>query len=182
MATLALATVIVILVWNLAVLYLPFEKRMKARLSLVSFAILIGFCVFMGSHEQDSKQDIYRQIVWNQTHHPEVAKAMMAAFNVSENELNTEEQKPTPIEASVFAILALALITPPLINVAIADDDSNEKTDKELQMLLALNIVASALLLSLYFGLKLSVVPWISKKSMEGKTSSALNSKVRLVS
>ena len=182
MTTLELTAVIVILVWNLAVLYLPFAKRMKAKLSLGSFAILIGFCVFMSSHEQDSKQHIYRQIAWNQTHHPETAKAMMAAFNVSEEELNTEAHKPTPIEAGVFAILALAILTPLLINVAIYDSDNDKESDKELKWLLALNIVASALLLSLYYGLKLSIVPWISKKSMEGKTSSALNSKVRLVS
>lgn len=180
MTTLALATVIVILVWNLAFLYLPFAKRMKAKLSLVSFAILVGFCVFNMNTDNDSKQGIYRQIAWNQSRNPETAKAMMAAFNVSENELRANE--PTPIEAGVFAVLAVAILTPLLVNVAICDSDDDKRTDKELQWLLALNIVASALLLSLYYGLKLSVVPWISKKLMEGKTSSALNSKVRLVS
>jgi len=181
MTTLALAAVIVILVWNLAVLYLPFEKKMKARLSLVSFAILIGFGPFM-CNEQDPKQDLYRKIAWHQIHNPQTAKAMMAAFNVSENELNTEAHKPTPIEARVFAILAMALITPFLINVVIMDSDDDKETDRELKWLLVLNIVASALLLSLYFGLKLALVPWTKKKLMEGKTSSALNSKVRLVS
>ena len=180
--TMTLIVVIVVLVWNLGVLYLPFDKRMKARLSLGSFALLLMFCVCNANKGDEPKQHVYRQIVWQKARNPQAAQAMMAAFNVSEEELNTEAQKPTPIEAMVYSLLALALITPLLINVVVMEKEDDKATEKELQLIFALNVVAAACLFSLYYGLKLAIVPWIKKKSMEGKTSSALNSKVRLVS
>jgi small-conductance mechanosensitive channel len=169
MTTSQLIVVIIILIWNLAVSYLPFAKKVRARLSFISIAVLVVFCLLNMGTPQDSKQHIYRQIAWNQTHHPQTAKAMMAAFNVSEEELATKAEKPTPIEGMVFIFLALALLTPLWINVAIIDSDDDATIEKEHQLIFVLNAVAGGLFLSLYFGLELPLIPWF-KKSQEGET------------
>lgn len=155
MTTMHLIVVIIILTWNLAILYLPFDKKQRAKLSLISAAILMVFCLFNMNNGSNSEQHICRQIAWNKIHHPETAKAMMAAFNVSEEVV--EAERPTPIEGIVSTILALALLTPLLIYVVVYDDKTNEK---DLKLIFALNIVASVLLLSLYYGLKLTLIPW----------------------
>lgn len=177
MATTTLIVVIVILTWNLAILYLPFTQRMKAKLSLGSVALLLMFCVCNANKGDEPRQNVYRQIAWQKAHNPQAAQAMMTAFNVSEEEFNTKANKPTPIEAMVYSLLALALLTPLLVNVVIMDSDDEQKTEKGLQWIFALNVVAAACLLSLFYGLKLTLVPWYKKVLKEEKSSLALTSK-----
>lgn len=166
MATTELFVVIIILVWNLAVLYLPFEKKQRARLSFISIAVLIVFCLLNNGKSNAPKPSICQQIAWNKAHHPETAKAMMAAFNISEDELTNNIKKPTPIEGMVFIVLTLALLTPLLINVVVMEKEDDNVTKKGFQLIFALNVVASALLLSLYYGLELTIIPWIKKSEM----------------
>jgi len=180
--TTTLFVVIIILTWNIAVLYLPFKKRQKVKLSVISWAILIGFCLFNIGNEVNSEQEICNKIAWMQTFNPNSAKAMMAAYNVSEEELNSKAERPTPIEGIVFTLIAVALYTPLFLYAVVIDNDNDndKKTAKGLQLIFALNVVASALLLSLYFGLQLALFPWI-KKSERLKTLPISKKKIHLV-
>ena len=92
--------------------------------------------------------------------------AMMAAFNVTEEQLYAEPRPTeplTPIETGVSVVVVLALVfTPILLNAARENnDDSTAKTVH--REVFTLNIVASILMLSLYFGLKLTIMPFYNK-------------------
>ena len=99
----------------------------------------------------------------------QVKKSMMATFNVTEETLNIQQTAHTPIENGVAVVLVLALVfTPILLHVVVDNDDKQVK--KVHLLAFTLNVVASAFLLSLYFGLKLTIIHWI-KKNREKKIS-----------
>ena len=167
MATTVLIVVIIVLTSNLAILYLPFDKKRKAQLSLVIIGALVIFCLSHNAWNNETPVQIREKIVMIQD--AQVKKSMMATFNVTEETLNIQQTAHTPIENGVAVVLVLALVfTPILLHVVVDNDDKQVK--KVHLLAFTLNVVASAFLLSLYFGLKLTIIPWI-KKNREKKIS-----------
>lgn len=166
MATTTLIVVIIVLLGNLGILYLPFDKKKKAVLSLISTAVLV-ICALSCNAQKNEIPVMMREKI-AKAENQQGQKAMMATFNLSEEKLNTKEDNPTPIEIGVSVVLVFALVFTPLLIYVVKDQD--EKTTKKVhQKALILNALAVLLVLSLYYGLKLTIVPWI-KKSQRDKT------------
>ena len=166
MTTLTLIVVIIVLLGNLGILYLPFDKKKKAVLSLISVVVLAICVLSCNAHKKEVPVLMREKIA--KAENPQGQKAMMATFNLSEEQLNTKEDNPTPIEFGVTVVLVFALVFTPILINAVRDQD--EKTTKKVhQKALILNALAVLLVLSLYYGLKLTIVPWI-KKSQRDKT------------
>lgn len=165
MTTFTLTVVIIVLTCNLAILYLPFDKKKKAKLGLITgaFGVICALSYNAWNHEAPvyAKEIAAR----NET----AQKAMMATFNVAEEKLDINTSKPTPIEQGVSIVLAFALVFTPLL-LHVVKDNNDKETEMVHKVTFTLNAVASALLLSLYFGLKLTIVPWI-KTSVRNKLS-----------
>ena len=164
MATFTLTVVIIGLTCNVALLYLLSDIKKMAMWSLVGWAGLVA-CVFFHNSEHYALPVLQTERIMN-CQNPEGRMAMMAAFNVTEEQLYAEPRPTeplTPIETGVSVVVVLALVlTPILLNVVKEDnDDSTVKTvHREVYIL---NIVASILMLSLYFGLKLTIMPFYNK-------------------
>ena len=171
MATITLIVVIIVLTCNMAILYLPFDKKKKAILSLG----VVGIMVVGGlahNAQTESVPVILEERIAN-IPDPVAQQAVMARFNVSVRELNKTTAIQTPIELSVAFVLIFALVfTPILINVAKNNDDV---TAMKVHLLaFSLSAVACALLLSLQFGLELTLLPWYKKTLKEERPSPAL--------
>ena len=171
MTTFALIVVIIALTGNLAILYLPFDKMKKAKLSAVVWVGLTVCAVFFNAQEDNIPVILKDKIA--QTKNPESRKAMMATFNITEEKLNTQTEMPTPIELGVTLLLISALVfTPILLSVV---RDGNDTTAKKVhQAAFSINVVACAFLLSLHYGLELTIVPWYKKISAKHKNTPIL--------
>jgi hypothetical protein len=163
MATFTLTVVIIALTCNVALLYLLSDIKKMAMWSLVGWAGLAA-CLLFHNSEHYALPVIQTERIMN-CKNPEGRMAMMAAFNVTEEQLYAEPRPTeplTPIETGVSVVVVLALVvTPILLNVVKDNDDSTAKTVH--CEVFTLNIVASILMLSLYFGLKLTIMPFYNK-------------------
>lgn len=163
MATFTLTVVIIGLTCNVALLYLLSDIKKMAMWSLVGWAGLVA-CVFFHNSEHYALPVLQTERIMN-CQNSEGRMAMMAAFNVTEEQLYAEPRQTeplTPIETGVAVVVVLALVfTPILLNVVKDNDDSTAKTVH--REVFTLNIVASILMLSLYFGLKLTIMPFYNK-------------------
>ena len=165
MTTYALIVVIIILTCNLAILYLPFNKQKKAVLSSVTVGFLVVACLAQNAWNNEVPVLVREKIV--NADNPAAQRAMMTTFNISEEKLNTETTTPTPIELGVAVMLVLALVFTPLLTYVVRDCD-NLTAKKVQQIAFSLSAVACALVLSLYYGLELMLVPWYKKRRKKG--------------
>ena len=182
MATSVQIVVIIVLVSNLAIIYLPFSKIKKACLSLVVF---FGACL-CATYGNGQEGAVPSHIVEVASHGPEAKKAMMARFNISEERMNrelnpkpVELRKPTTAElvtgmVSSMALLAI-LMTP--FSLAMVRESSDDDAKKAYNLAWTYNVLACAFVLSLYYGLELIILPWRKKMLEEGRLFSALSKK-----
>ncbi len=166
MATAELYVVIGALVAQLAVLYLPFNNKKKAIYSLVVFAaLMLGLCL-VGESDGGNRSHLpynYRETI---NRNPYAKQTLMAAYNLTEAEIEAKQpfEEGTPIERSVNLLAMLALYFSPLFIWAARCDDTDENEMKKVhQWTFALCAVAAASLLSLYYGLQLTLVPLYKK-------------------
>ncbi|MBR1756902.1 MAG: hypothetical protein IJ738_05010 [Alphaproteobacteria bacterium] len=163
MATFTLTVVIIGLTCNVALLYLLSDIKKMAVWSLVGWGILAA-CLLSHNSEQYALPVLHTEKILN-CPNPEGRMAMMAAFNITEEQLYAEPKSTepmTPIETGVAMVVVLALgLTPILLNVVKDNDDATVKTVH--REVFTMNIVASVLMLSLYFGLKLTILPFYNK-------------------
>ena len=161
-----LYVVIGALVAQLAVLYLPFSNKKKAIYSFLVFATLMLGLGLVGENDGGTKNHLpcnYREII---ARNPHAKQAFMATYNMTEAEIEAKQpfEEGTPIERSVNLLAVLALyLTPLLIWAAICDDANDDEMKKVHQWTFALCAVGTALLLSLYYGLQLTIVPLYKK-------------------
>lgn len=167
MATQVLIVVVVLVTCNLAILYLPFDKKMKALLGLIVAGVLVVCC--LSHNAQNNDVPVYLSEKIAHMDNKSAQRSMMATFNISEEKLSTQNNMPTPIELGVTIVLVLALVsTPMLLSVA---KDENENTAKKVHdVAFFLNMLAGLSMLSLYYGLKLPILPWNKKALEKGKT------------
>lgn len=170
MTAFTLIVVIIFLTANLAILYLPFDKSKKAVLSLISLGVLFVFSLSHNALNYKVPVQMSEKIVLADNNVAQ--KSMMATFKVSEEQLNTTKKMPTPIELGVTISVILALVFTPLLLNAVKEDDRSAK--KVHKIVFSLNAVACGLLLSLYYGLELTIVPWFKKTAEKPKTSPVL--------
>lgn len=171
MATLTLIVVIVLLTCNAAILYLPFDKHKRSILSWVVAGVLAVCCLAQNAWNNEIPVLMREKVI--KLENVSVQKSMMATFNVSEEKLNPQTEMPTPIELGGTILLVFALVfTPLLVHVAKFQDDNEAKEVH--QWALTLCIAACVYLLSLYYGLKLAVMPFYNKVLGKDKTSPAL--------
>jgi len=171
MTAFTLIVVIIFLTANLAILYLPFDKSKKAVLSLISLGVLF---VFSLSHNAlNYKVPVQMSEKIRLADNNVAQKSMMATFKVSEEQLNTTKKMPTPIELGVTISIILALVFTPLLLNAVRDED-DRSAKKVHKIVFSLNAVACGLLLSRYYGLELTIVPWFKKTAEKPKTSPVL--------
>ncbi|MEE6207330.1 MAG: hypothetical protein VZR95_04675 [Alphaproteobacteria bacterium] len=168
MTTWTLVVVIIVLTCNLGILYLPFDKKKKQVFSLIAAAFLLVCCFSHNALNNEVPVPIREKI--QTTDNLEAKKAMMAAFSVTEEQLNATTEMPTYIELGVTVMLVLALVFTPLLLHVVREHD--DETVKEVQLVaFTLNALACGLLLSLYYGLKIPTILYVKmKKSEEGKT------------
>lgn len=170
MATSISIVVIIFLIWNFAVLYLPFDKRKKAKLSAISVAVLALFALYTNARNYQIPACITAAMVDK----PAEAKlSMMASFGIEERP-SSEGKDLTPIELGVAIFVTFAVIfVPTFIGVVRnkKDDEEEEEQQHDVQVAhkiaLILCSVALALLLSLYFGLKLTLLPFIKSRGQK---------------
>jgi hypothetical protein len=178
MATSELYVVIGALVAQLAVLYLPFSNKKKAIYSLVVFAALLLGLRLVGENDGGTKNHLpcnYREII---ARNPYAKQTLMAAYNMTEAEIDAKQpfEEGTPIERSVNLLAVMALyLTPLFIWAAICDKANDDEIKKVHQWTFALCTVAAASLLSLYYGLELTVMPLYKKAFRKAKPSPALS-------
>lgn len=170
MTAFTLIVVIIFLTANLAILYLPFDKSKKAVLSLISLGVLFVFSLSHNALNYKVPVQMSEKIVLADNNVAQ--RSMMATFKVSEEQLNTTKKMPTPIELGVTISVILALVFTPLLLNAVKEDDMCAK--KVHKIVFSLNAVACGLLLSLYYGLELTIVPWFKKTAEKPKTSPVL--------
>ena len=193
MTTIVLLVVIIVLTCNLAILYLPFEKRKKEMLSLITVGILFICCLGYNARNNKVPVQLCNKII--SIDNPYAQKSMMATFNISEVEMQNLSEKtrsasldellqstthklPALISFGVTVVLIFALVFTPLLIFAVRKNDDKD-VKKIHQIAFCLNVVAAACLLSLYYGLKLALVPWI-KKSDEEKSLPTSTTNVHL--
>lgn len=186
MATMTLIVVIIVLVSNLAIIYLPFSKAKKACLSLVVLSVFT-FCSILYS---DWNNDVPCDIVRVAKNSPEAKKAMMARFNISEarmdralhpelyNKANSKEYTPTQwcIGVVEFVLLIAAIIFTPVM-VSCCRESSDDDAEKAYNLAWTYNVLACAFVLSLYYGLELVLLPWRKKMLEKGQLFSTLPKK-----
>lgn len=162
MATSVLIIVIITLVGNLAILFLPFGKMEKAALSGVVGIVLIVGAVASNAATGEMPFVIREKIAKAPT--PEAKQFLTARFNITEAEPENKAaaETPTPIELGVSCLVGLALTLTVVLLAAVRECD--DKTAKAANSAaLALNVTATGFLLSLVYGLQLSLVAWIKK-------------------
>lgn len=171
--------VIVVLVAYMAIIYFPFDKNKKLRYGVAMFIVtcigtlvldLSGFKVLENEDINKGRLPFnYREIIQR---NPHAEQTLMAAYNVTD----LEEVKPimsgTNIEISVGAVMMSAFIFTPLLLLAAIEDCDEKKTERLHKLTFALCAVATALLLSLCYGLKLTIVPIYKKAFVRGTKSS----------
>lgn len=161
-----LYVVIGALVAQLAVLYLPFSNKKKAIYSLLVFATLLLGLRLVGENDGRTKNHLpcnYREII---ARNPYAKQTLMAAYNMTEAEIEAKQpfEEGTPIERSVNLLAVMALYLTPLFIWAARCDNFDENEMKKVhQWVFALCAVAAASLLSLYYGLQLTIVPLYKK-------------------
>jgi len=178
MATAELYVVIGALVAQLAVLYLPFSNKKKAIYSLVVFAaLMLGLCL-VGESDGGNRSHLpynYRETI---NRNPYAKQTLMAAYNLTEAEIEAKQpfEEGTPIERSVNLLAVMALyLTPLFIWAAICDKANDDEIKKVHQWTFALCTVAAASLLSLYYGLQITLMPIYKKAFRKAKPSPALS-------
>lgn len=179
MAIILSIVIIAVVTCNLAILYFPIDKKMRVTLSAVTSGILVLCCLCDNSQRGAIPLDIKEHIAKN----PYAKQPLMARFNISEEQLNNDMTRRTPIESGVNLVLVIALVlTPVLLNIAVNKNNNEEKVKVLEGVAFTLNIVAVWLLLSLNFGFELPslMVPWIKNMPKKDGTSSAYNEKTHL--
>lgn len=174
-----LYVVIGALIAQLAILYLPFSKKQRGIYSAVLAVIwFFGACALGG--EDCNKQNPHHLPVdfrYRIERNPEFKQSLMAMYNLTEAEIDAKqpfEEGPT-LEKTVQILAVLPLLFAPLL-LCVAINEYNEKeTEKVNKGLFALCAVGTALLLSLYFGLKLTILPLYKKAFEKAKPSPALS-------
>ena len=170
MATPDLYVVIFALVAQLAILYLPFSKKQRGIYSAVLAVIwFLGACALGGEdREKQNPHGLPVDFRYRIEINPQAKQSLMAMYNLTEAEIDAKqpfEEGPT-LEKTVQVLAVLPLLFAPLL-LCVAIKEYNEKeTEKVNKTLFALCAVGTALMLSLYFGLKLTIVP-IRKKVLE---------------
>ncbi len=173
--------VIIVLVSNLAIIYLPFSKIKKACLSLIVF---FGACL-CAAYINGQQGAIPLHIV-KVAHNQEAQKAMMARFNIAEASMDrelhpepVELRKPTTVELVTVMVGSMALIaillTP--FALAIVKDKKGDDAKKAYNLAWTCNVLACAFVLSLYYGLELIILPWRKKMSEKMQIFSTLPKK-----
>ena len=172
--------IITVVTCNLAILYFPIDKKMRVTLCAVTSGILVLCCLCDNGQRGAIPLDIKEHIAKN----PYAKQPLMARFNISEEQLNNDMTRRTPIESGVNLVLVIALVlTPVLLNIAVNKKNNNEEKMKVLEgVAFTLNIVAVWLLLSLNFGFELPslMVPWIKNMPKKDETSSGHNEETHL--
>ena len=172
MTAIELCVVIGILVAYMAILYLPFDKKKKVVYIFVVLmtATIIGM---VGYDKEEGKNHLPYNCEEIIQRNPYAKETLMAAYNLSE--VDFEAAIPfkdvSPIEKMVGSMVAVALVCTPMLMFAVKDDTEKE-IEKVQKSVFALCAVATALLLSLFYGLKLMIVPVYKKAFGKAEKSS----------
>ena len=171
--------VIGVLVAHMAVLYLPFDKKKKMKYCTVILMVtcvgvlMLGALFGSGEKEKPHLPYNYREII---AKNPCAKQTLMAAYGMTEIELEAKQ----PFEEVTlgdlvqgFAVFAFSFC--PLILLCGQEDDNEMKIVKTQKWVFAFCAVACAMLLSLLYGLKLTIVPIYKKAFRKAKPSPALS-------
>lgn len=167
MTTSVLILVIIALLGNLFVLFMGFDKKDTAKFCGV-ISLIFAFCALGYNAQTGAVPEHIREKI-KKAPTSEVKQCLMARFGITETvwSQQIEDEAQTPIELGVGALISFALVFSVIIPMIVRDSDN--KTAKQANALVfALNAVAMAFLLSLAYGLQLSLLPWIKKRPVIG--------------
>ena len=163
MATTTLIIIISALVGNLIILYLPIDKLKKALLcGMIGVALLIVAIVF-------NAQNYSVPAIYNEKARIALSERLQAN---AAPKIEVEPQLKTPLELAGGCLIALGLTLGIFLVVAVRNSN-NKEADQAHQIAKALTIIATAYVLSLYYGLELAVVAWVKKKPSEENVSTS---------
>ncbi len=170
MTTLTILVIIIILLGNLFILYMPFSKKEKAGFCGAASLFLGFWAIGYNAQTDHAGSFVYETIATAPTINAK--QCLMARFDITETELRSRvgDEAKTAIEVGVYALVSLALVLGALLPSAVRNNDDKDAKAVYL-LLIALNVTALAFLLSLAYGLQLRWLPWLKNKTVSESIS-----------